>query len=380
MKRQRAPLGELCRLVKGTSPISKTPPGPYPLVTTGEERKTADSFQFDMEAVCIPLISSTGHGHASLKRIHYQSGKFALANLLAAALVKDDSTLSPKFLTRYLNFTKDGLIVPLMTGAANMSISIDRLATVPVEFPLLTEQERIVKLLDEADELRKLRAQADRRTVALLPSLFYEMLDEAEDRNCPWPKTALAGLCSRIIDCPHATPTYAMTETLYACVRSSDIQEGKLDWSSTKYVDKSEYTKRVKVLVPRPGDVVFCREGARLGNAALVTNEKEVCLGQRMMLFRVEPNAATPEFLCALLLSPAIQKLIWSLAGGSASPHLNVGDIKEFVAALPPLPLQKEFAARVSEIRAVQAEQAASCRRLDDLFKSMLHRAFNGAL
>ena len=50
-----------------------------------------------------------------------------------------------------------------MTGAANMSISIDRLATVPVEFPLLTDQERIVKLLDEADELRKLRTQADRR-------------------------------------------------------------------------------------------------------------------------------------------------------------------------------------------------------------------------
>ena len=163
MKRQRVSIGELCRLVRGTSPISKTPPGPYPLVTTGEERKTANSFQFDTEAVCVPLISSTGHGHASLKRIHYQSGKFALANLLAAALVKDDSALSPKFLTRYLNFTKDRLIVPLMTGAANMSISIDRLATVPVEFPLLTDQERIVKLLDEADELRKLRTQADRR-------------------------------------------------------------------------------------------------------------------------------------------------------------------------------------------------------------------------
>src|SRR5690349_21719129 len=123
MKRQRAPLGELCDLVKGTSPISKTPPGQYPLVTTGEEHKTADSFQFDAEAACIPLISSTGHGHASLKRVHYQAGKFALANLLAAALIKDHSLLSAKFLAQYLMVTKDRLIVPLMTGAANMSIS-----------------------------------------------------------------------------------------------------------------------------------------------------------------------------------------------------------------------------------------------------------------
>jgi hypothetical protein len=37
-------------------------------------------------------------------------------------------------------------------------------------------------------------------------------------------------------------------------------------------------------------------------------------------------------------------------------------------------------AARRSDIRAMQAEQAASPRRLDDLSQSMLHRAFQGDL
>lgn len=54
--------------------------------------------------------------------------------------------------------------------------------------------------------------------------------------------------------------------------------------------------------------------------------------------------------------------------------------IKRLRLQVPPLPLQEEFAARVSEIRAMQAEQAASHRRLDDLFQSMLHRAFQGEL
>jgi type I restriction enzyme S subunit len=88
MKLRSAPLGELCTLVKGSSPILKTPPGVYPLVTTGKDLRSASSFQFDTEAVCIPIISSTGHGHASLKRVHYQTGRFALANLLVAAIVK----------------------------------------------------------------------------------------------------------------------------------------------------------------------------------------------------------------------------------------------------------------------------------------------------
>ena len=48
--------------------------------------------------------------------------------------------------------------------------------------------------------------------------------------------------------------------------------------------------------------------------------------------------------------------------------------------ALPPLPLQKEFTACVSDIRSMETEQAASRHRLEDLFQSMLHRAFMGEL
>jgi len=47
---------------------------------------------------------------------------------------------------------------------------------------------------------------------------------------------------------------------------------------------------------------------------------------------------------------------------------------------VPPLPLQKEFANRVTEIRGLEAEQTASCKRLDELFQSMLHRAFQAEL
>jgi hypothetical protein len=44
------------------------------------------------------------------------------------------------------------------------------------------------------------------------------------------------------------------------------------------------------------------------------------------------------------------------------------------------LRLLEEFAQRAAEIREMEAAQAASRRRLDALFQSMLHRAFNGEL
>ena len=42
--------------------------------------------------------------------------------------------------------------------------------------------------------------------------------------------------------------------------------------------------------------------------------------------------------------------------------------------------LQNEFAQRVSEFRELEAAQAASRQRVEHLFQSMLHRAFNQEL
>ena len=58
-------LGDVCTIEKGNIGIMKAVPGEFPLVVLGEERRSHNEYQFDAEAVIIPLISSTGHGHRS---------------------------------------------------------------------------------------------------------------------------------------------------------------------------------------------------------------------------------------------------------------------------------------------------------------------------
>ena len=145
---QAARLGDICRVEKGKTPIQKAIPGRYPLVATTQERQSSADYQFDDEAVCVPLISSRGHGVASITRIYYQSGKFALGNILCAVIPDDPSLVSAKFLRYFLYSRKDFLLVPLMRGGANVSLTIDALKTVKIQFPPLVEQNRIVKILD----------------------------------------------------------------------------------------------------------------------------------------------------------------------------------------------------------------------------------------
>ena len=132
---QQYKLGEICTIIKGTTGIKKAIPGEYPLVVTAENRLSSNEFQFDAKAVCIPLVSSTGHGHASLKRLHYQEGKFALGNILAAVIPNDENLLNAEYLYYYLTFYKDSKIVPLMKGAANVSLTINSIKTITIEIP-----------------------------------------------------------------------------------------------------------------------------------------------------------------------------------------------------------------------------------------------------
>src|SRR5947209_16810016 len=125
-------LGEICSMVKGTYPTMNTESGEYPLVVTAEYRRSASTYQLEGPAVCVPLISSTGHGDAALHRVHYQEGKFALANLLVALIPNDLNLCDARYLYHLLMAKKDEYFVPLMSGTAKVSLTIQVIAYVEI--------------------------------------------------------------------------------------------------------------------------------------------------------------------------------------------------------------------------------------------------------
>lgn len=159
-------LKEVCKIVKGKSSIQKTEPGEYPMVVTTPERRSSKNYQFDCSAVCIPLISSRGHGVASLNHVYYQSGKFALGNILCAVIPNDTKTIDAKYLYYYFELTKDFTLVPLMKGGANVAMHICDVERVKVPIPPLSEQEKIINALAEYDSyLSNLKSEIKAREI-----------------------------------------------------------------------------------------------------------------------------------------------------------------------------------------------------------------------
>ena len=144
---------EVCFIEKGNTPIQKAIPGEYPMVVTTTDRKSCDTYQFDSKAVCIPLVSSRGHGVASLNHVYYQEGKFALGNILCAIIPKNEEQIYTKYLYYYFEQTKNYTLVPLMKGGANVALQMKDIKKVKVPLPPIAEQERIVAILDKFDTL-----------------------------------------------------------------------------------------------------------------------------------------------------------------------------------------------------------------------------------
>ena len=158
-------IGDICKIVKGTTGIASAEPGEYPLVVTAEERKTCSTYQFDCEAVCIPLVSSSGHGKKSLKNVHYQSGKFALGTILCAVIPNNPQELDARYLHQYLQFYKDIILVPLMKGAANVSLSMKDILAVEFSLPPIERQRELSNLFISLQEKQKeLSAEYEKQT------------------------------------------------------------------------------------------------------------------------------------------------------------------------------------------------------------------------
>lgn len=169
---EKIPLHTVCDLQKGSFPIILTEAGDFPFVVTAAEFKTAISFDFDCEAVCVPLVSSTGHGNAAMHRVHYANGKFALSNLLCAVTTKDKNEVNTKFLFQLFMAMKDEYFVPLMKGTSNVSLNVNKIANVEIPLPPIEEQNRIVSLLDKLNAVKTNHTETDNELRELMPALL----------------------------------------------------------------------------------------------------------------------------------------------------------------------------------------------------------------
>lgn len=155
-------------------------------------------------------------------------------------------------------------------------------------------------------------------------SNFYELssrLESFKGKTVP-----LDNLCVSITDCPHSTPKW--TDHGAIVIRSTNIKGGVLDVSEPSYTDSTSFQERIKRAAPETGDIIITRE-APMGEVCLIPDGLKCCLGQRMVLLKVDSTKISSQYLLFALQSEFVQKQIRKNdRTGSTVSNLCIPDLK----------------------------------------------------
>ncbi|MEH2126915.1 restriction endonuclease subunit S [Nostoc sp.] len=240
------------------------------------------------------------------------------------------------------------------TLQAQASLSLEQVGQFKIILPLPIEQQSIAETLDAID---KAIALTDTHIIKLKKAkagLLHDLLtrgidDHGELRDYTrnpelfkrsalgiipkdWEVESLESVCSNIVDCPHTTPIFRDEGVLIA--RTFNIRDGIFNISEVSYISEEDYTQRISRLKPQLGDVIFTRE-APVGEAFVIPEGMRVCLGQRTMLLRPNPDKAIGDYIVAQVYSEIIKTRINQITGGTTNPYLNVADVRTFRVPFP---------------------------------------------
>ena len=247
-----------------------------------------------------------------------------------------------------------------------------------IEIPVLPleEQRKIAETLSKVDELIAFREQQLAKLDELVKARFVEMFGDPVYNEMHWETKRLIDICRTIVDCPHSTPHYTTKDTGYKCIRTSAVKKNKILWEKVECISKQEYEERIKRKRPEKGDVIYTREGAILGIAAVIDRDYNVALGQRSMLLSPDIYKCTPCFLSmAMNFDSFLGKALGGVSG-SASPHINVGDIKALEIIAPPIEIQNQFSTFVERVDQQKQTVQQSLEKLELMKKALMQEYF----
>ena len=156
------------------------------------------------------------------------------------------------------------------------------------------------------------------------------------------------GNIADIYDGPHATPKKIENGKYFLSISSLD--NGSLDLSKSAVISDKDFIKWTKRVQPQKGDLLFSYE-TRLGEAALMPDNLQACLGRRMGLLRPKKDKVIPQYLLFAYLSPEFQKVIRkNTIKGATVDRIALNELGNFPIYIPDLKTQQSIATVLSAL------------------------------
>lgn len=267
---------------------------------------------------------------------------------------------SPDLYNRFLVYqlladAKSGRLREYFTGTTIPHFTGQDLHRYTFALPPLSEQKRIAAILDKTDALRRKRQQALQLTEQFLRSTFLDMFGDPVANPKGWPTATLEQLIK--VKSGEFLPAKEMEETGGFAVYGGNGINGR---------HASYMFEEPVIVIGRVG--VYC-------GVIHVTEPKSWVTDNALYVAQADDRLTLSYLEWALRLANLNQ-----YASQAAQPLISAGRIYGVAICVPDVRSQRRFTEVVVQHGAFVNRVRNACRKGDDLFNSLVQRAFRGEL
>ena len=364
---EKVKLGQLTNIKTGRLDVNaENPNGKYPFFTCSKNHTYIDEYAFEGESVLV-----AGNGDLNVK---YYNGKFNAYQ--RTYVIQANENLNGKFLYYFLDSYVEKLREQSIGGVIKY-IKLGNLTDAEIPLPNLATQQRIAAILDQADAIIQNNRAIVQKYDALTQSLFLDMFGDPVKNEKRWEMKTLKDLgtsrLGKMLD-----GKKIIGNNLKPYLRNSNVQWFRFELNDLLKMDFDEKDKVEFSL--KVGDILMC-EGGEIGRCAIWKDEIEDCYFQKAIhRIRLNNKYVLPEYFVYMFKNIADNGGLDEFKSAATISHLTGEKLKKMRMPIPPIEIQNQFAERVAMIEAQKEQAQLELAKSEELFQSLLQRAFKGEL
>lgn len=371
-------LGEIIKLEYG-KPLAdedRNPNGKYPAYGANGIKDRTNRFYYNKPTIIIGRKGSAGE-------INLTEEKFWPLDV-TYYVTFDESKVNLRFLYNALT------MLNLTSLARGVKPGINRNDVYAIEIPIppLSEQQRIVAVLDDAFAGIAAATENAKKNLQNARALFESHLQSTfTTQGDGWVEKKLGDVCLKITDGAHHSPKNLYPtkgENQFPYITSKNIRNGYMDLTNVSYVDQDFHDSIYSSCKPELGDVLLTKDGANTGNVTLNTLDEPYSLLSSVCLIKPDKEKLLSKYLMFYIQSSVGLKKIIGQMTGAAIKRIILKAVKLAAIPIPSVEEQQRIVAQLdalsAETKRLEAIYTQKLALLAALKQSLLQKAFAGEL
>lgn len=290
-------------------------------------------------------------------------------------IVFKSDKVHPQYLRHYLmSDIFNQMFMKTVKGVGGSLLRADpkQVARFKLNIPPLETQKKIASILDAADAYRQKTKALIQKYDELTQSLFLEMFGDPVTNPKGWEKNEMKVLCS-----------FEKNSVKPQDIKSGDIYIGLecIEKESGTIIEKFE-VERGEVKSNKfkfDSDYILYGKLRPYLNKVANPDFEGIC-STDIIPIKPRQDKSNKYFIISLMRGSWFVSFANENTSGANLPRISPKKIEKYQAINPPIELQNQFADRVQEIEKQKAQAQESLEKAEELFSSLLQRAFKGEI